>query len=318
MATYRDEAIVLRTIRLGEADRIVTFATLEHGKVRAVAKGIRKTKSRLAGRLEPLTHVSMMCWRGRELDIVNQVEAIEHFKAIRGDLDRVPTALTMLEVVDHLALERQPMAELFRMLLGALRSLEERPSPALLGAFLWKLLALEGVGPSLEQCARCWSTVELVAFDAGEGGFLCRSCRRGQAVGPETVSLIRQILTGGLRGALELPSSRTTAEAERLAMVATEYHLDRRVRSAHRGPDITTASLRDERPRWSEGELGSEAPVAPMAGEPALAGEDLGEHPAATGSREPTIAEPKGGDSAAGDTAGDDVEWPPPLFETGF
>ena len=183
MATYSDEGVVLRTIRLGEADRIVTFATPEHGKVRAVAKGIRKTKSRLAGRLEPLTHVKMMCWRGRELDVVNQVEAIEHFKAIRGDLDRVPVALTMLEVVDHIALERQPMEQLFRMLVGALRTLEERTSPALLGAFLWKLLALEGVGPSLECCAGCGNEVELVAFDAGEGGFLCRSCRRGQAVG---------------------------------------------------------------------------------------------------------------------------------------
>ena len=248
MATYRDEGVVLRTMRLGEADRIVTLATPEHGKVRAVAKGIRKPKSRLSGRLEPLTHVTVMCWRGRELDVVNQVEAIDHFKAIRGDLERVPVALTMLEVVDHVALERQPMPELFRMLVGALRTLEERPSPALLGAFLWKLLALEGVGPSLEQCAGCDRSAELVSFDAGEGGFLCRSCRRGQAVGSETLNLIRQVLGGGLRGALDQPPSRATAEAERLALVATEYHLDRRVRSAHRGAEITTAGLQD----WSD------------------------------------------------------------------
>jgi DNA repair protein RecO (recombination protein O) len=244
MATYRDEGVVLRTIRLGEADRIVTFATPEHGKVRAVAKGIRKPKSRLAGRLEPLTHVNMMCWRGRELDVVNQVEAIEHFKAIRQDLDRVPIAMTMLEVVDHVALERQAMPEVFRMLLGALKALEERASPALLGAFLWKLLALEGVGASLDQCARCGSLVELVAFDPGEGGFLCRSCRRGQAVGAETMTLIKQILNGGLRDALDQPASRATAEAERLAMLATEYHLDRRLRSAQRGAEISTAGIR--------------------------------------------------------------------------
>ncbi|MGD0984685.1 MAG: DNA repair protein RecO [Acidimicrobiales bacterium] len=243
MATYRDEGVVLRTVRLGEADRIVTFATPGHGKVRAVAKGIRKTKSRLSGRLEPITHVNMMCWRGRELDVVSQVEAIEHFKAIRGDLERVPVAMTMLEVVDHVALERQPMPEVFRMLVGALRTLEERLSPALLGSFLWKLLVLEGVGPSVDQCAGCGSEAELVAFDAGEGGFLCRACRRGQAVGTETVSLIRQVLGGGLRGALDQPPSRATAEAEKLAMLATEYHLDRRVRSAHRGAEISTAGL---------------------------------------------------------------------------
>ncbi len=243
MATYRDEGVVLRTMRLGEADRIVTLATPEHGKVRAVAKGIRKTKSRLTGRLEPLTHVSIMCWRGRELDVVNQVEAIEHFKAIRGDLGRVPTALTMLEVVDHVALERNPMPEMFRMLVGALRTLEERPAPALLGAFLWRLLALEGVAPSGDQCARCGSESELVAFDAGEGGFLCRTCRRGQAVGQPTVTLVRQILGGSVRSALSEPASRATAESERLAMVATEYHLDRRVRSAHGTAELVTPAV---------------------------------------------------------------------------
>ena len=261
MATYRDEGVVLRTMRLGEADRIVTLATPEHGKVRAVAKGIRKTKSRLGGRLEPLTHVTMICWRGRELDVVNQVEAIEHFKAIRGDLERVPVAMTMLEVVDQVALERHPMPEMFRMLVGALRTLEERPSPALLGSFLWKLLVMEGVGPSLDQCAVCGLEGELVAFDAGEGGFLCRSCRRGQAVGAETVSLIRQVLGGGLRAALNQPPSRAAAEAERLAMVATEYHLDRRVRSAHQGTEISTAGWQG----WSNTST-PDAGLAPDAG----------------------------------------------------
>jgi DNA repair protein RecO (recombination protein O) len=267
MATYRDEGVVLRTMKLGEADRIVTFATPEHGKVRAVAKGIRKPKSRLSGRLEPLTYVNMMCWRGRDLDVVNQVEAIEHFKAIREDLDRVPVAMTMLEVVDHVALERQPMAELFHMLVGALRALEESPSPVLLGAFLWKLLAVEGVGPSLQQCARCANELELVAFDAGEGGFLCRTCRRGQAVAPETVRLIGQILTGGLRAALDLPASRATAESERLALVATEYHLDRRVRSAHRGAEISTAGSKESRPETAKAD--DEQPGQAGASEPA-------------------------------------------------
>jgi DNA repair protein RecO (recombination protein O) len=242
MATYHDEGVVLRTIRLGETDRIVTFATPEHGKVRAVAKGIRKTKSRLGGRLEPLTHVNMMCWRGRELDVVSQVEVIEHFKAIRGDLERLHVAMTMLEVVDQVALERHAMKAMFQMLVGALRTLEDRLSPALLGSFLWKLLVLEGVGPSLDQCVGCGSDSELVAFDPGEGGFLCRTCRRGQSVGTETVILIRQVLSGGLRAALDQPPSRATAESERLAMLAAEYHLDRRLRSAHRGAEISTVA----------------------------------------------------------------------------
>lgn len=244
MTTYRDQGVVLRTLKLGEADRIITLATPEHGKVRAVAKGVRKTKSRLRGRLEVLTYVNMMCWRGRELDVIDQVEVVDHFKAIRQDIDRVSTAQTMLEVVDHVALERQPMPEMFKMLVGALNTLNDQSSPVLLGAFLWKLLALEGVGPSLDQCARCDRRDELVAFDANEGGFLCRACRRGQAVSTDTVALLRRVLGGDLRGALAEPAGRATAELERLATVATEHHLDRRVRSAHHTPEMSVATAR--------------------------------------------------------------------------
>lgn len=236
MPTFRDQGVVLRTIRLGEADRIVTFVTPDHGKVRAVAKGIRKPKSKLAGRLEPLTHVSMLCWKGRELDIVNQVEVIDHFRAIREDLDRMPAAFTMLEAVDLFAVERQAMPGLFRTLTGALRTLSESPSPALLGAFLLKLLDLEGVGPIVEECAGCGEDADLVAFDEHAGGFLCRSCRSGQAVAEETVALVRQILGGQLRAALAAPPSRATAELERIATLTVEYHLDRRLRSAHIAP----------------------------------------------------------------------------------
>ncbi len=233
MATFRDEGVVLRTIKLGEADRIVTFVTPEHGKVRAVAKGVRKPKSKLAGRLEPMTHVSMMCWKGRELDIVNQAEAIDHFRAIREDLDRMPAAYTMLEAVDCVAVEGQPMPRLFNTLTGALRTLAEEASPVLLGAFLLRLLMLEGVGLDADLCAGCGEAAELVAFDEHVGGFLCRSCRSGRGVDPAAVEIVRQVLGGELRRALAAPASRATAEVEQLATIALEYHLDRRLRSAH-------------------------------------------------------------------------------------
>jgi DNA repair protein RecO (recombination protein O) len=236
MPTFRDEAVVLRTMKLGEADRIITFVTPEHGKVRAVAKGVRKAKSKLAGRLEPMTHISMMCWKGRELDVVTQVEVIDHFRPIREDLDRMPAAFTMIEAVDHVAVERQPAPGVFRALTGALRTLSEDPSPVLLGAFLFRLLALEGVGPVTDGCAGCAEDVPLVAFDIAIGGFLCRACRSGQAVAPETVELVRQILGGQLRVALAAPASRATAEVERIATASMEYHLDRRLRSAHMTP----------------------------------------------------------------------------------
>ncbi|HUZ19867.1 MAG TPA: DNA repair protein RecO [Acidimicrobiales bacterium] len=237
MALYRDVGVVLRTMRLGEADRIVTIVTPEHGKVRAVAKGVRKTKSRIGARVEPLSHVSLLCWRGRELDVVTQVEVLDSFRAIREDLDRLTPALTMLEIVDQVAVQDHPMPEHFKMLVGALRALAETGSPLVLGAFCWKLLAVEGVGPVVDSCARCGTDAELVAFDVEEGGFLCRSCRRGQAVSAETVALVRRILGGDLARVLTEPADATTDAVERLATSALEHHLDRRLRSTRHHPD---------------------------------------------------------------------------------
>ena len=220
-------------MRLGEADRIVTILTAEHGKVRAVAKGVRRTKSRMGGRVEPLSHVSMLCWRGRDLDVVSQAESLDTFRAIREDLQRLGPATTILEIADRVAEQHAPAAELFSMVLGALRSLESGASPVLLGAFCFKLLVAEGVGPVTDACARCGSPGPLVAFDLGEGGLLCASCRRGQAVSPEFVGLCRMILNGGLATALREPVGPTAAEVERIALSAIEHHLDRRLRSAH-------------------------------------------------------------------------------------
>jgi DNA repair protein RecO (recombination protein O) len=224
-------------MRLGEADRIVTFVTPEHGKVRAVAKGVRKTKSRIGARVEPLSHVEMLCWRGRELDIINQVEVVDSFRAIRDDLDRMGPALSMLEITDQVALERYAAPELFALLLGALRSLERSPSPFTLGAFCFKLLALEGVGPVVDSCATCGRDLPLVAFDATQGGLLCTDCRRGQAVSPETVELLQQLRNGGLARILEGPPGPVAAAFEHLGITAVEHHLDRRLRASHHLPE---------------------------------------------------------------------------------
>ena len=99
MSLFRDKGVVLRTYRLGEADKIIVFLTERHGKVRAVAKGIRKTTSKFGGRLEPLTQVDLLLWQGRgDLDIVNQVEVVNAFRPIREDLDRMPRGIALLEV----------------------------------------------------------------------------------------------------------------------------------------------------------------------------------------------------------------------------
>lgn len=236
MPLYREQGVVLRTIKLGESDRIVSLVTPGRGKVRGVAKGVRKTKSRFGVRLEPLSHVSLLIYEGRDLDTISQAETIDHFRAIREDLDRMAAAMTMLEVVDQVAQPDEANPRLYQMLVGALRALAARPSPLLVPAFFWKLLSLEGAHPLLAECAVCGSAppaVELVAFDLALGGVLCRDCRQGRPISPEAIALVRRILEGGLTGALNEPASPVTSEVAALAAWSIEQHLERRLRSLH-------------------------------------------------------------------------------------
>ncbi|HEX2064557.1 MAG TPA: DNA repair protein RecO [Acidimicrobiales bacterium] len=230
MTLYRDQGVVLRTIRLGEADRIVTFVTLGRGKVRAVAKGVRKTKSRFGARLEPMANVSLLLYEGRELDVVTQAETLDHFRDVREDLDRVSRATAMLEAVDQVAQEGEANPRLYQMLVGALRALAAGNAPLIVPAFFWKLLSLEGSRPVLDRCASCGTPEWLEAFDQAQGGVLCRSCRRGRPVSAEALDIMRMILGGGLVEALALAPGPATHEVEHLATRAVEDHLERRLR----------------------------------------------------------------------------------------
>ncbi len=233
MSLYRDQGIVLRTYKLGEADRIVVFCTRGHGKVRAVAKGVRKTRSRFGGRLEPTSHVQLQLHRGRsELDIVTQTESVDQFRTVREDLDRLGKAMAMLEAVDRVGVDRESDGALYRMLLGGLRALDAGDSPLVVPAFYLKLLAHDGVGPEVGGCALCGATDDLVSFDYGSGGVLCRNCRRGSPLSPDALELIRMILGGSLSAALAAPLSPATGEVEHLATTAMEHHLERRLRAS--------------------------------------------------------------------------------------
>lgn len=239
MSLYRDTGVVLRTYKLGEADRIVVLLTAEHGKVRAVAKGVRKTKSRFGGRLEPLNHLSLLMYQGRgELDTVSQVDTIDNSGPLMHDLDLLTQGLSLVEAVDQVALDREPVPALYKMLVGALRTLETKPSPLIVPGFYWKLLAAEGVRPELDRCLGCGEgepDVALVAFDPNEGGVLCRSCRRGRPVSAEALRFTRMILGGQLTNALEEATASgptpITSEVAHLATAALEHHLERRLRS---------------------------------------------------------------------------------------
>jgi DNA repair protein RecO (recombination protein O) len=228
--------VVLRSIKLGETDRIVTILGLGHGKVRAVAKGVRKPGSRFGARLEPTSHIAFQCYRGRgELDVVTQVETIEAHRGLREHYGCLTHAVAMLEATDQVAQDREPNPPLCRMLAGALRTLAASPAALVSAAFFWKLLSLEGFHPMLDVCARCGDeTGPFVAFDLFDGGVLCESCGAlgGRALPPASLALLRRILGGELRGALAEPPSAATADVERLALAALEHHIERRLRSA--------------------------------------------------------------------------------------
>jgi DNA repair protein RecO (recombination protein O) len=231
MGLYRDEGIVLRTHKLGEADRIVSVFTRQRGKVRAVAKGVRKTKSRFGARLEPPTHVQLQLYEGRDLDTITQAETVDHFRAIRDDLDRLTRAVSMLEAVDQLGLEGEPNAPLYQMLVGALRALAGHSGPLVVPAFFLKVLALEGYRPTVDVCVECGAPEDLVSFDLDTGGTRCGAHRRGQALSADAVALLGAILGGRLGQALNEAASDATAEIDHLAVRSLEHHLERRLRS---------------------------------------------------------------------------------------
>lgn len=244
MSLLRDKGVVLRTHRLGEADKIIVFLTQHHGKVRAVAKGIRRTASKYGARLEPMSHITMIFWQGRsELDSINQVEVLDNFRVVREDLDRLSKGLSLLEVCDQLAQLHHPDPRLYEMLVGALGALGnlDYDSTLLAPSFFLKALALEGARPVLDGCASCGTPateVALVAFDLIEGGALCQSCRRGRPLSPDALVLLKRILGGDLTRVLSGAPPQGSKEVALLAVEAMESHLERRIRSVRAAASI--------------------------------------------------------------------------------
>jgi DNA repair protein RecO (recombination protein O) len=228
---YRDTAVVLRTYKLGESDRIVVLLTEEHGKIRAIAKGVRKTTSKFGARLEPMSHVRLLLSQGRELDIVSQAESVETLRPMLQDLDHLTNGIAVLEAADQMTLDREPAPHLYRMVVGALRTIGERSGPLVVPAFYWKLLAADGLRPELDMCVRCGEDTQLVAFDMDQGGALCRNCRTGAPLSEEALEVMRMILGGRLNDALDLPASRTTHEVAAHATRALEHHIERKLRT---------------------------------------------------------------------------------------
>jgi DNA repair protein RecO (recombination protein O) len=233
MALKHDQGIVIRSFPFGEADRVVVLVGPDRGKLRAVAKGIRKTTSRFGGRLEPFTHVELVLWEGRGLPTITQVEVVEAFPRLRGDLDRVTAASTMVEAVDAVAQEDEPSRALFGLLRRGLDALEAGAGGGdLVTAFLLQLAGVVGMAPSLESCAACGRVDALERFTFAGGGVVCAGCRGEGAV------RLRSGVTGYLAALARADLSRLpaedaelTGEAMGVARRFVEYHLDRRLSS---------------------------------------------------------------------------------------
>jgi DNA repair protein RecO (recombination protein O) len=233
VSLYRDEGVVLRSHKLGEADRIVVVFTRGHGKVRAVAKGVRRTRSRFGARLEPGGVVALQLHRGRgELDVVTQVETLERFATLRQDPERFARVAVMLEVTEQLVPDRTPDRPLHQVLLGALRELERTGHPLVVSAFVMRVLALEGVQPVADRCVGCGSPAPLVAFDPAAGGTLCPACRRGVALSQSAVACLADLTAGRVRQALRSTPDEVVPEVEGLVTRLAEHHLERRLRAA--------------------------------------------------------------------------------------
>lgn len=236
MSLYRDEAIVLRTHKLGEADRIVTLLTRQHGKVRAVGKGVRRTTSRFGSRLEPFMHVDLQLSTGRSLDLVTQAETLGPYgRAIAEDYALYTVGTVMLETAERLVeAEHEPSLQQYWLLVGAVRALATREhAPGLvLDSYLLRALAVAGWAPSFADCARCGEPGPHHAFNVQSGGAVCARCRPpgSASPAPETFALLAALITGDWVVA-DASAERHRGEAAGLVAAFSQFHLERRLRS---------------------------------------------------------------------------------------
>jgi DNA repair protein RecO (recombination protein O) len=229
---YKDEGIVLKAIKLGEADRILTIYTRQNGKVRAVAKGIRKTKSRFGGRLEPFTRVQLQIYRGRNLDTITTADIIDPFQEVRRELRSLTSASALAELVEKITPDRERAYSTYALLLGGLTALATRDGQTVVPAFLVKLLSISGYHPELKVCAGCGSPGPLGAFSSSMGGAVCGSCwnedPEAYGLSPERISLLARLLRDDFG---QLADPEAAIEVTHVLRRYAEYHLERPLRS---------------------------------------------------------------------------------------
>jgi len=244
--TYRDHAVVLRTHKLGEADRIITVLSRTHGKLRAVARGVRRTTSKFGARLEPFSHIDLQFATGRSsqpgqrLDLITQVESLHAYgQPMSTDFSRWTSGQVMVETADRLVAEEgEPALQHYQLLLGALRVLNEgtsdgpRPATMILDSYLLRALAVAGWAPSFTDCARCGEVGPHQAFSPAAGGVVCPRCRPAGSSKPrpETLLLLGALLAGRWADTAQA-SARAAREASGLVAAFATWHMERGLRS---------------------------------------------------------------------------------------
>ena len=240
MPTYRDEGVVLRTHKLGEADRIITVLSRRHGKVRAVARGVRRTSSKWGARLEPFSHVDLQFATGRTLDVITEAVTLHAWsEPLCTDYPRYTVGQVMLETADRLvSIENEPALPQFQLLAGALNALVAgtgdgpRPATMVMDSYLLRAVATAGFAPSLDACPLCGEVGPQEPFSPASGALVCPRCRPPGTpqVRPATLALLSALISG------DWPATRaadepTQRQASGLIAAFVAWHLERGLRT---------------------------------------------------------------------------------------
>jgi DNA repair protein RecO (recombination protein O) len=232
--TYRDEAIVLRTHKLGEADRIVTLLTRYHGQVRAVAKGVRRTSSKMGSRLEPFMVADIQFYEGKNLDTVTQAETIGSYGSpISEDYSSFTVANVMAETAMRLTGEERATQQ-YLLLIGALRSLanKEHAPAQILDSYLLRALAVAGWAANFANCTGCNAEGPHTGFVIQTGGVVCAACIPPTAamISYDVSTLLGALLAGEWE-VVEKSDEQTKSSASAIVSAYSQWHIDRGLKS---------------------------------------------------------------------------------------
>jgi DNA repair protein RecO (recombination protein O) len=236
--SIKTEAVVLRSLRYGEADRILHLYTPGSGRVGAIAKGVRRTRSRFGGRLEPFFRVRLVLYEGRgELLTVTSVETVDPHARLREHAAGLDSAARACDAVGRIFETTEPHAAVYNLLCNELALLDSDPAQATHAnalAFRMKLLIAAGLAPQLAACASCGAAEHLVGFSAAAGGVVCSACEAASFPFDEATHAFMTAVVGGPLAETPAAEPRTLRQAERAISEMLEHHAHLRLRAAGR------------------------------------------------------------------------------------